>query len=220
MKQAAFHALAEFYQSVHAQKSKSYGEQIARLKVHIAVMCLPYVLPVFKGFWAHLSFCEHPPRMAISGALNLSASISSGFNPCSVIRKASRVMLVGGQVFFLWVVGGGKRCRGTPPLAGQIISKSCRFSPVYTPNFGLKIRNFLRFAPLFVKTLLIRTPFSKVCVWACWDLPFSPHLTIGLSRKEWNNGKGQSLKNIKHRKKKNCCSFIQQKGKKKTTTEF
>ena len=33
MKQAAFHAMAEFYQSVAAQKSKSYGEQIARLRV-------------------------------------------------------------------------------------------------------------------------------------------------------------------------------------------
>jgi len=33
MKQAAFHAMAEFYQSVVAQKAKSYGEQIARLKV-------------------------------------------------------------------------------------------------------------------------------------------------------------------------------------------
>ncbi|XP_052245099.1 LOW QUALITY PROTEIN: programmed cell death 6-interacting protein-like [Dreissena polymorpha] len=32
MKQAAFHAMAEFYQSVAAQKSKSYGEQISRLK--------------------------------------------------------------------------------------------------------------------------------------------------------------------------------------------
>ena len=35
MKQAAFHALAEFYQSVAAQKSKSYGEQIARLRVSV-----------------------------------------------------------------------------------------------------------------------------------------------------------------------------------------
>ncbi|KAL4229283.1 Rhophilin [Mactra antiquata] len=32
MKQAAFHSMAEFYQSVVAQKSKCYGEQIARLK--------------------------------------------------------------------------------------------------------------------------------------------------------------------------------------------
>ncbi|XP_053408218.1 programmed cell death 6-interacting protein-like isoform X3 [Mercenaria mercenaria] len=32
MKQAAFHSMAEFYQSVVAQKSKSYGEQIARLR--------------------------------------------------------------------------------------------------------------------------------------------------------------------------------------------
>ena len=33
MKQAAFHGLAEFYQSVVAQQTKSYGEEIARLQV-------------------------------------------------------------------------------------------------------------------------------------------------------------------------------------------
>ena len=33
MKQAAFHALAEYYQSVVAQQTKSYGEEIARLQV-------------------------------------------------------------------------------------------------------------------------------------------------------------------------------------------
>lgn len=33
MKQAAFHALAEYYQSVVAQQKKLYGEEIARLQV-------------------------------------------------------------------------------------------------------------------------------------------------------------------------------------------
>ena len=53
------------------------------------------------------------------------------------------------------------------PLAGQIFSKSCSFSPeteFTPPNFGLKFRIFLRFAAPFVK---FAPPFSKVCVQAC-----------------------------------------------------
>ena len=53
---------------------------------------------------------------------------------------------------------------------------------VYTPNFGLKIRIFLRFTPPFVKTLKFATPFSKVCIrasvinrkvklaWICFEI--------------------------------------------------
>jgi hypothetical protein len=33
MKQAAFHAMAEFYQSCVCKDARSYGEQIARLQV-------------------------------------------------------------------------------------------------------------------------------------------------------------------------------------------
>ena len=33
---------------------------------------------------------------------------------------------------------------------------------LYTPNFGLKIRIFLRFAPPFVKTLKIQPPFQTI----------------------------------------------------------
>ena len=45
---------------------------------------------------------------------------------------------------------------------------------VYTPNFGLKIRIFLRFASPFVKTLKFTPPFSKVCIWA-WSVHPSIH---------------------------------------------
>nr|KAG5695062.1 hypothetical protein BaRGS_032555 [Batillaria attramentaria] len=38
MKQAAFHAMAEFYQSVVAQQTKSYGEEIARLQHAMELM--------------------------------------------------------------------------------------------------------------------------------------------------------------------------------------
>ncbi|XP_025081539.1 programmed cell death 6-interacting protein-like isoform X2 [Pomacea canaliculata] len=38
MKQAAFHAMAEFYQSVVAQQSKSYGQEIARLQHAVELM--------------------------------------------------------------------------------------------------------------------------------------------------------------------------------------
>ena len=58
---------------------------------------------------------------------------------------------------------------------GQIIPKSCSFSPetwVYTSNFGLKIRIFLRFASPFVKTLKFAPPFSKPCVLSCSSLDF------------------------------------------------
>ena len=37
---------------------------------------------------------------------------------------------------------------------------------VYTPNFGLKIRIFLRLAPPFVKTLKFTPPFLKICLLA------------------------------------------------------
>ena len=44
MKQAAFHGMAEFYQSVVAQQGKCYGEEIARLQVNnSSVSYLVYV---------------------------------------------------------------------------------------------------------------------------------------------------------------------------------
>ena len=48
------------------------------------------------------------------------------------------------------------------PLAGQIMSKSCSFSPVCTPYSGLKIRIFLRFPFPFVFSFKFAPPFSNV----------------------------------------------------------
>ena len=55
------------------------------------------------------------------------------------------------------------RCGGAIalPLAGEITSKSCSFSSVYTPNFGPQIRIFLQFAHPFVKYLKFALPFLK-----------------------------------------------------------
>ena len=59
MKQAAFHAMAEFYQSVVAQKAKSYGEQIARLRVrqclyHVPTKFLAQIHSLLKDSWIEL----------------------------------------------------------------------------------------------------------------------------------------------------------------------
>ena len=43
----------------------------------------------------------------------------------------------------------------------------CNRNWVYTPNFGLKIRIFLRFAPPFVRPFKFAPPFSKVWVRDC-----------------------------------------------------
>lgn len=40
MKQAAFHGLSEYYQSCVCKQSKSYGEEIARLKVSSQILLL------------------------------------------------------------------------------------------------------------------------------------------------------------------------------------
>ena len=56
-------------------------------------------------------------------------------------------------------------CVGTNPLAGQIITKSCSFSPEteFTPLIlASKLDCFLRFAPTpLYKITEIRTPFFK-----------------------------------------------------------
>ena len=56
------------------------------------------------------------------------------------------------------------------PLAGQIISKSCSFSPEteFTPLI-LASKSNLRFAPFFIKFLKFAPPFSQVCIWA-WSV--------------------------------------------------
>ena len=63
--------------------------------------------------------------------------------------------------------GGARGCECTPPQAGQIISKSCSFSPeneFTLLNLASKI-NFLKIRTTFVKTLIFApTPFSNVCV--------------------------------------------------------
>ena len=64
------------------------------------------------------------------------------------------------------VAGSAWGCECTT-LAGQIISKSCSFSPEtdFTPLILVsKSEIFLRFTPPFVKTLKFVSPFSKVCV--------------------------------------------------------
>ena len=45
----------------------------------------------------------------------------------------------------------------------QFFTRNC----VYTPNLGLKIGIFWRFASPFVKLLKFTPPFSKVCIGAC-----------------------------------------------------
>ena len=54
-----------------------------------------------------------------------------------------------------------------PLWALALVSKSCSFSPE-TPNFGIKIRIFLRFTPPLCKIpYIFAPPFSKACIWAC-----------------------------------------------------
>ena len=38
-KQAAYHAMAEYYQGIVAKEKKEFGEEIARLTVSIILMC-------------------------------------------------------------------------------------------------------------------------------------------------------------------------------------
>ena len=91
----------------------------------------------------------------------------------SISKPTTDLYAGGGGKWGMW--GGGRESMrgvgwGSHTPSWQNYFKIMQFFTrnwVFNPNFGLKVRIFLRFTSGFIKFLIFAPPFSKVCIRAC-----------------------------------------------------